>query len=350
MKNRLLFLLSMLALIVPFTPSLRGQLVSGLITGNVTDPSGATVTGANITATDTATGVQLSAKSNSSGYFNLSNLIAGTYKVVVSAPGFKELARENVVVDIGSNVRLDSKLEVGNVRANGLGHGGRGPLETNKVELGITINSTQLVDLPSEGRNPTALATVQAGIVMRANNTGVPSAEGSANYGFQANGNRQNLNRQLLDGVDDTEGVGGAPAIVPSTDELQEYQLITTNYDIELGQAAGAMQIFTANSGTNQLHGNLHEFNRVNYLSARNPFTEPNGPGHLVYNQFGGTLADQSSHDKLFAFGYYEGYRYRSGGGLLTTVPIAAFRDGDSAVSLQPNPSTTRPRAAPRRR
>ena len=190
MKNRVLFLLSMLALIVPFTPSLRGQLVSGSIIGDVTDPSGATVTGANITATNTATGVQLSAKSNSSGYFNLSNLIAGTYKVVVSAPGFKELSRDNVVVDIGSNVRLDSKLEVGNVQQLVSVTGEAPQLETNKVELGITINSTQLVDLPSEGRNPTALATIQAGIVMSPNNTGVPSAEGSANYTFQANGNR----------------------------------------------------------------------------------------------------------------------------------------------------------------
>ena len=104
---------------------------------------------------------------------------------------------------------------------------------------------------------------------------------------------------------------------------------MTSNYDIELGQAAGAMQIFTTKSGTNQLHGNVHEFNRVNYLSARNPFTEPNGPGHLVYNQFGGILGGPIIRDKLFAFGYYEGYRYRSGGGLLTTVPIAAFRAGD---------------------
>ncbi len=93
MKNRVLLLLSMVALMVTLTPLLRGQLVSGSITGNVTDPSGAAVAGADIQATDNATGVQLSTKSNSSGYFNLSNLIAGTYTVVISAPGFKELSR-----------------------------------------------------------------------------------------------------------------------------------------------------------------------------------------------------------------------------------------------------------------
>jgi Carboxypeptidase regulatory-like domain len=338
MKNRVLLLLSILALIVPFTPLLRGQVVSGSITGNVTDPTGAAVAGANVQATNSDTGVQLAAKSNASGYFNLSNLIAGTYKVLVSAPGFKELSREGIVVDIGSVIRLDSRLEVGNVQQMVSVTGEAPLLQTDKVELGITIDSKQLVDLPSEGRNPTALATIQAGILMSPGNTGVPSAEGSANYSFQANGQRSLLNRQLLDGVDDTEGVGGAPAIVPSTDELQEYQLITSNYDIELGQAAGAMQIFTTKSGTNQLHGNVHEFNRVNYLSARNPFTEPNGPGHLVYNQFGGTLGGPILRDKLFAFGYYEGYRYRSGGGILTTVPIQAFRAGDFSSLAATNP------------
>ena len=329
MKNRFLFLLSLLVLIAPFTPSIRGQLVSGSITGNVTDQSGAAVAGADVRATDNATGVQLSTKSNSSGYFNLSNLIAGTYTVVISTPGFKELSRAGIVVDIGAVVRLDSRLEVGSVQQQVSVTGAAPQLQTDKVELGITINSTQLVDLPSEGRNPTALAAVQAGVLMSPGHTGVPSASGSANYGFTSNGNRAQLNRQLLDGVDDTEGVGGGASIIPSTDELQEYQLVTSNYDIELGQAAGAVQIFTTKSGTNQLHGNLHEFNRVNYLSARNPFTEPHGPGHLVYNQFGGTLGGPIIHDKLFAFGYYEGYRYRSGGGILTTLPIAAFRAGD---------------------
>ncbi|MGC2402586.1 MAG: TonB-dependent receptor [Acidobacteriaceae bacterium] len=329
MKTRVLSLLIVFSFAVPFAPMLRGQLVSGSITGEVTDPTGAAVVGADIQATNVDTGVQLSAKTNSAGYFDVSNLIAGTYTLTIGAQGFKTLSRVGVVVDIGAVVRLDSKLEVGNVEQKVAVTGETPQLQTDKVELGITINSTQLVDLPSEGRNPTALATIQAGIVASPNNTGVPSAEGSANYGFQANGNRAQLNRQLLDGVDDTEGVGGGPAIVPSTDQLQEYQLVTSNYDIELGQAAGAVQLFTTKSGTNQLHGNVHEFNRVNYLSARNPFTEPNGPGHLVYNQFGGTLGGPVKRDKLFAFGYYEGYRYRSGGGILTTVPIPAFRAGD---------------------
>ena len=310
-------------------PTCAGQSVSGSITGNLTDPSDAAISNADVSAVGTQTGVKVTTKSNGAGYYSLSNLIAGTYELTVSAPGFKQLTRSGVVVDIGSVVRVDSKLEIGNVEEKVSVTGEAPLLQTDKVEVGITIGSKQLVDLPSEGRNPTAFAALQAGVVMGTGQEGVPYAGGSANYSFSANGQRSNLNRQLLDGVDDTEGVGGSAAIVPSTDELQEYQLVTSNYDIELGQAAGAVQLFTTKSGTNEFHGNAHEFNRVNALSARNPFTEPNGPGHLVYNQFGGTLGGPILHDRLFAFGYYEGYRIRSGGGLLTTVPIPAFRAGD---------------------
>ena len=338
MKSRYLLVMSMLLVFTQCLPRLRGQSVSGSINGEITDPVGASVSGAQIVATNVRTGVSSSASSNNSGYFSIANLIAGTYNVVISSPGFKELSRAGVNVDIGVVVRLDSRLEVGSVQQKVMVSGDAPQLQTEKVEISLTIGSKQLVDLPSEGRNPTAFAALQAGVVMSTNNEGVPSASGSANYSFVANGQRAQLNRQLLDGVDDTEGVGGAPAIVPSTDELQEYQLVTSNYDIELGQAAGAVQLFTTKSGTNELHGSAHEFNRINALSASNPFTEPDGPGHLVYNQFGGTLGGPILRDKLFAFGYYEGYRVRSGGGILTTVPVPEFRTGDFSSLAATNP------------
>jgi hypothetical protein len=338
MKSRSLVLISVLLFVTQCQLRLQGQIVSGSINGEITDQAGASISGAKVVATNVQTGVSSSASSNGSGYFSIANLIDGTYSVVISSPGFKELSRPGVHVDIGAVVRLDSRLEVGSVQQKVMVSGDAPQLQTEKVEIALTIESKQLVDLPSEGRNPTAFAALQAGVVMSTNNVGIPSASGSANYSFVANGQRAQLNRQLLDGVDDTEGVGGAPAIVPSTDELQEYQLVTANYDIELGQAAGAVQLFTTKSGTNELHGSAHEFNRINALTASNPFTEPNGPGHLVYNQFGGTLGGPILRDRLFAFGYYEGYRVRSGGGILTTVPVPEFRTGDFSSLAATNP------------
>ena len=319
-------------------PSAFPQIVSGSITGSVTDPSGGVVAGASVKAVNTATGVESAASSNNSGYFNVPNLIAGTYRVDVSAPGFKTLTRPGVQLDIGAVLSLEFQLEVGSVQEKLVVTGEAPLLETVQVQLAGTLGTRSLVGLPSLGNNPTALAIVFPGVIMNTFQTGIPSAEGSANYSFQVNGQRAQLNRQLLDGVDDTEGVGGSPSIVPSTDALQEYKLVTSNYDVELGQVAGGVQIFTTKSGTNEIHGSAHEFNQVNDLFARNPFTEPNGPGHFVYNQFGGTLGGPIKKNKLFLFGYYEGIRVRSGGNILTTVPIPAFRTGDFSSLASTNP------------
>jgi outer membrane receptor protein involved in Fe transport len=305
------------------------QIVSGSITGSVTDPSGAAVSGAKVAVVNIATGVESPTTTNASGYFSVANLISGTYRVDVTAPGFKAVTRPGIPLDIGRVVTLEFRLEVGNVQEKVLVTGEAPLLQTEQVAMGSTLTSQTLIALPTEGRNPTALAVVVPGVIMNTNQEGIPSAQSSASYSFQVNGQRAQLNRQLLDGVDDTEGVSGSPTIVPSTDALQEYSLVTSNYDVELGQVAGGVQLFTTKSGTNEIHGSAHEFNRVNALFARDPFTEPNGPGHFVYNQFGGTLGGPIKKNKLFLFGYYDGIRVRSGGNVLTTVPIPAFRTGD---------------------
>ena len=118
---------------------------------------------------------------------------------------------------------------------------------------------------------------------------------------------------------------------------MQEFTVSTTNYDVEFGQVAGAVAMMTTRSGTNQIHGSANWDNRVNSLFARNSFTEPNGPGHFVFNQYGGTLGGPVNKNKLFLFGHYQGVRVRSGGNILATVPIEPFRRGDFS-SLPQNP------------
>ena len=329
MQAVLLKTLSLVAIYGCLTGSGFAQIVSGSITGSVTDSSGGAVAGAQVTVTDTATGVQTPTKTNEAGYFSVTNLIAGSYRVDITASGFKTVTQPSIPLDVGAVISLQFQLQVGSVQEKIVVTGEAPLLQTQQVETSTTLTSQTLTALPTQGRNPTALAIVAPGVIMNTGQQGIPSSESSASYSFQVNGQRAQLNRQLLDGVDDTEGVGGSPPIVPSTDALQEYRLVTSNYDIELGQVAGGVQIFTTKSGTNQVHGSAHEFNRVNDLFARNPFTEPNGPGHFVYNQFGGTLGGPIKKNKLFLFGYYEGTRVRSGGNILTTVPIAAFRTGD---------------------
>src|SRR5450432_2838908 len=217
MTYRAMWLLGSLLFVIQFSSPLNGQAVSGSLTGEITDASGAALRGASIEVVGIETGVRYPTKTNEAGYFNVLNLIAGSYRVDVSAPGFRPVTRSGIQVDIGSVVRLDFRLELGNVQERITVTGEASLLETDKVEVGSTVTSKALESLPVEGRNPTALAGLQPGVVMNTNGQGIPSAQRSANYTFSVNGQRSQQNRQLLDGVDDTEGVGGAAPIVPMT-------------------------------------------------------------------------------------------------------------------------------------
>src|SRR5581483_205588 len=264
------------AVLLPWmSGALLAQAVSGSITGAVLDASGAAVPNATVTITNQATGVAINTVSNEAGYYNAPNLIAGAYRVDVSASGFRRSEQKDINVNIGAVTRLDVHLEVGNIQDTVTVTGTAPLLRDEKVNLGGTLGTLELHSLPTFGRNPTALAKLQPGVVEAPGQQGIPSAGGSGYFSVNANGQRAQLNYQLLDGVDDTEVVGGGAPIVPTVDALQEFPVNTSNYDVEFGQVAGAMTIMTTRSGTNSWHGSAYDYNRVNALFARNSFTEP---------------------------------------------------------------------------
>jgi outer membrane receptor protein involved in Fe transport len=282
-----------------------------------------------------ATGVEFSVTTNAAGYYTISNLIAGQYRVVVTVTGFKTHEQSNVDVRIDSVTRLDLHLEIGNLQESVTVTAAAPQLQTDKVNLGSTLTSSSMQALPTIGKNPTALAKLSAGVIEGPGQEGIPSSNGAGYFSVSVNGNREQLNTQLLDGVEDTDPIGGQAPIVPALDGMQEVSFNTTNYDVEFGQVAGGVTIMTSKSGTNRLHGTAYEYNRVNSMFARNPFTEPNGPGHFVWNQFGASAGGPIKKNKLFGFFNYQGVRVRSGGNILTTVPTEAFRNGDfSALSI----------------
>ena len=181
MKSRWLWrVVSFAVVLCSFAPPALPQIVSGSITGSVTDPSGAVVAGASVTAVNTATGVESSTTTNPSGYFNIGNLIAGNYRVDVAATGFKALTRPDVQLQIGSIIDLEFRLEVGSVQEKMVITGEAPLLETAQVQVANTLGSQTLVALPTEGRNPTALALLSPGVVMNTYQEGIPSAEGAA--------------------------------------------------------------------------------------------------------------------------------------------------------------------------
>src|SRR5579871_1368785 len=166
----------------------QGQGVYGAITGAVTDPSGAAVPSAQVTATNIATGVQISAKTNTAGYYTVVGLIAGRYRVEVTAPGFKAFLQENVSVNIDSTIRLDVHLEVGNVQQQITVTGGPPLLQTEKVELAGTITSQQLQAIPAPHNNALGLVKLLPGILQYPGQSGLPGAGSDGYISVSANG------------------------------------------------------------------------------------------------------------------------------------------------------------------
>ena len=350
MRGRIALMVVTLAVLAHFVPRhvrAQGQGVYGAITGSVTDPSGGAVPNAKITAMDIATHVETTVASNSAGYYTVANLIAGTYNVEVSATGFRIFRMENIIVNIGGMVRLDATLVVGDVQQRVTVSATPPALQSEKVELTGTITSTELASIPTAYHNATGFVKLLPGVIEPPGENGLPSSSGNGYFPVMVNGGRSQQNLQRLDGVVDTEFVGGSSSVVPPLDALESVTAAMSNYDVEFGNAQGVVTSMTTKSGTNQWHGTAFEFNQVNATSARNPFTEPVSTGHFVWNQFGGTAGGPIKKDKLFVFGGYQGTRIRSGAPVLTTVPTAAFRTGDfsSLASSWPifDPATGNP-------
>lgn len=320
-----LLLISTLAL--PRAARAQAQLVYGSITGVVTDPSGAVVPNATVRAVDTNTGVATASQSNASGLFTVPNLIAGSYQLTVTAPGFQQFVANDVRVSVGSLVREDAKLTLGNTTERVQVNAQSAELKTASVDTGGVVGQRELQDIPTQGMAPTALMQLFPGVLQSPGQTGEPSSFGAGYYTATVNGQPSQQNTYKIDGTDDNDVLKGVPSLPPDTDEMQEVNFQTSNYDVELGRVSGAAMLMTTKSGSNEIHGTAFEYNRLNDEFASNPFTGP--PGHYVYNQYGGGIGGPVVKNKLFYYGHFEGVNLRSGGPVLTTVPTQAMRNGD---------------------
>ena len=254
--------LALLTFLLPRLVLGQGQSVYGAITGIVTDPSGAVVPNAKLTATNSATGVQTRVTSNSEGYYTVSNLTAGTYSLAVNAAGFQAYKQTDIPVEIDRTIRVDPKLTVGNIEQQVTVTGAPPPLQTEKVEITSTISSTVLQSIPTAYNNATGFVKLLPGVVESPGGNGLPGNDGKDGYfAVNVNGGRSQQNFQQLDGTVDTEPIGGAAGVVPPLDALEAVTATTANYDVEFGQSQGVVTSLTTKGGTNQWHGSGYEFN-----------------------------------------------------------------------------------------
>ncbi len=314
--------------------------------GTVTDPSGAVVDNAKVTATNAGTNVVSTTTTNDSGNYSFAQVAPGDYTITVEKDGFQVLVQKNVRVTVALSARVDAALTIGSRTEQVTVTDTPSGVQTDRAEVTTTLSRDQLAELPVFNRNFTDLTLLTPGATL---NTYQHASQENPQQSTLVNTNGQMFagTSYLLDGMNNNDVVLGITMVNPPLDSIQESSIATSNYDAQYTQAGGAVVRVETKSGTNQLHGSAFEFLQNNLLQARNPFTQglhdpgTPAPAHRGipeqrWNQFGGSLGGPAIKDKLFWFGDYQGTRRRIGGSELVRVPTAAERAGDlSALGVQ---------------
>jgi hypothetical protein len=321
-----------LALLLAFCYPLAAQRDAASLEGHVVDSSGATVANASVAAVNTATNFTYHVQSDESGAWIISPVRIGTYKITISAPGFKQAVVGPIMLDVQQRQRADVTLELGQVSEQVVVQGSAPLLQTDSSESGQVIDSESMVGFPLNGRNPVQLAQLSVGVT-----TSEPGARDSGGFGFSASGARSLDNNFLLDGVDNNSNLPDLLneanyVVMPPPDALQEFKVETGNYDAEFGRATGAIVNATTKGGTNDFHGSVYEFLRNQSFDAMNYFDTTRQPYHQ--NQFGATLGGRIIREKLLFFVDYQGLRMSQAQTTTSVVPTASERAGDFSSSL----------------
>lgn len=285
------------------------QFDTGTITGTVTDPSGAAISGAQVTATNAATGLQKSATADANGYFVVSALPFGNYVVTCNAPGFSPAKSPNIALNVGKTVHVTLAMAVAAASQSIEVTGTSTTVDTETPQSGTTLNSTQIANLPINGRDVSTFMEIAPGSVA---STGFfqGSVNGMENIftGLNITVDGQNASRGDINGFLDTEGQELARVTRASIDSIQEIDFQNSGFSAEAGRSLGPQMNIITKSGTNSLHGTLFEFLRNDALDAKDYFnTGKKAP--LRLNQFGGNLSGPLVKNKLFFFVNYEGDR-----------------------------------------
>jgi hypothetical protein len=336
-------LLLLIALSMP-QPS-NGQQVMAAFTGKVTDPSGAAVPDAKVTAVDNERGTVWTATTNSDGIYDLPQVPIGNYNVRVEHTGFQGEQQANVTLVLNQVARLDFQLKVGDV-ATSVNVTEVAPLlQTDSTQVSTVMDAHTISSLPLETRNYNQLALLTPGAVTTspgAFNTGLATFNSGRPY---INGNREQANYYLLDGIDNNEFVDNNVAFSPSVDAIQEFNVIANNPSADLGHFLGGVISVSLKSGSNQFHGDAFEFLRNDFFNAnewdRNFSPDPSvnsAPVNMRWNEFGATLGGPIKKNKLFFFVDYQGSRFDTPA---TPSPVSTFTTQEGSGNLSDIPGIT---------
>src|ERR1700730_12733565 len=304
------------------------------IRGTITDPTGAVVSGAKLTATNAGTGILYTTTSNSSGAFTFLQLPIGDYTLKAEQTGFKAYQASGIHLDLDQVYNLPVKLTLGAASEQIVVEANPVQVEQTDMQLGTVVTGQQIVDLPLNGRNWTQLQQLQPGIV------GTSDRFGGNNGAFSGNGAETQQNSFLINGVDSNDSSLNTALVIPSPDAIGEFRLITNTLNPEYGRNSGTIINATIKNGTNQFHGSAFEFYRDTFLDAAaylknpcrdllgNPKKDCRSPFHQ--NEYGGTVGGPIIKDKAFFFFSFQGYHQKvpqSGGGPVSVYTTDQFQN-----------------------
>jgi hypothetical protein len=323
------------------------QVTGATLSGTITDSSGGVIPGAQISVTNTATGIKQEFQADSAGYYTAPNLAPGTYEVRVTAKGFNTTIL-TVTLDVGAQQQLNIPMKVGETSQTVEVTGALEQVDLTSSTLTAQVESQTISDLPLNGRDWTSLATLNPGVnLIETQVDYAQSARGNRGFGAQLtiSGQRTTNNNYRLDGISVNDyansGPGNVIGAALGVDAIQEFSVLTGGFSAEYGKATGGVVNAITKSGTNSIHGDVYEFIRNSALDSRDYFSRSaNTPlAEFRRNQFGAAVGGPIIKDKTFFFFDYEGFRQAKGITTSVTVPSDAAREGNlvsGSVTVNP--------------
>jgi hypothetical protein len=284
-----------------------GQTITASLQGRTYDKSGAMVTKAKVTATNSDTGLSRSTISGDTGDYQIAALPVGNYKVMAEAQGFQSQTR-TVKLTVGETVSLDFSLAPGQVAQEVTVTTDAPLIETTRTSTDSVIAEQQIQNLPVNGRQFIDFALLAPGVTIGDTTSGSTDVIIEPVTKLSFAGQNIHYNFIAVDGADNISTASGVQKTTPSTDAVREFRVINNTYSVEAGRAVGGIVNIVTKSGTNDLHGSVYDYLRNDAFDAKSPLAAP-GLNKLQQNQFGATLGGPIVKGKTFFFGNYEGQR-----------------------------------------
>lgn len=315
----------------------------GSVTGTVKDSVGAVLPGASVTLLNTTLGTSFDTITDGQGVYSFPNVPVGRYDLTTSLEGFKQSKRAALAVDINSRLQVDVTLEIGGRTETITVTASAVHVETTSTQIGEVVPAATMTTLSLNGRSFTDLLAIQPGVIpvttMQADSiimagvTGAVAPSGQLNPGnLSISGQRESANSFLVNGSDVQERMNGGTSIVPDLDSVDQFRVLTSNFDPEYGNYNGGIVSVITKSGSDVLHGSAFDFVRNTALDSRNYFSPERA--EFKQEQPGGTIGGPLKKGRVFFFSDYQGTRTTEGieTGLIP-VPTLAERTGDFSAN-----------------